>query len=293
MPDVDVARLSRSLSALLLVLIAAACSSPPASVEPSAGRSLQAATISRDGVSVTLTLEGVPQSGIVSWADALISNDGPAPVRWAGGACGDPASIRIDVRDASEPGRDWPGQLGRFKTVALGFPGQEPTVAWYVEASRVGQSVACPASMSIERLAPGAAVRMRAGWDGRINGAPAPTGPATVSASFASMGVVGPVPNDTFKTQPIAAEIRTTVEGAGGAAALSPALAIDAALADPQFADFVQSNPEATWINPDVGVIAGVWNVGLFVEVRGGGGERSGSVKVDQNGAIVGRRFDP
>ena len=75
-----------------------------------------------------------------------------------------------------------------------------------------------------------------------------------------------------------------------GGAVLSPALAVDVALADPQFAAWVQAAPEATWINPELTVIEGVWHVGLFrTEAQQ---DLYGAVMVDQGGTIVGRRFD-
>jgi hypothetical protein len=45
---------------------------------------------------------------------------------------------------------------------------------------------------------------------------------------------------------------------------LVPALAIDAALADREFAAWVKAAPESTGINPDVSLIDGIWHVGLF-----------------------------
>jgi hypothetical protein len=73
---------------------------------------------------------------------------------------------------------------------------------------------------------------------------------------------------------------------------LVPALAIDAALADPQFAAWVEAEPESTWINPDVTLIEGTWHVGLF---RNGPGDQTlyGSVTVAPDGTITGHRFEP
>ncbi len=278
-----------TLAAVVLCIGIGACSadvaSPPASVAP------LVATTTRDGVRVTLTLDGPPRSGELSWATIRIENQGAAGVRWAGGGCGDPGSIFIDVRQAFDPGREWPGLFGRFKTVALGMGGfGDPTNVGYEDASRIGRNVACPASLSIEEQAPRAELSMRAGWDGSIQGAAAPPGPATVTGWFPFIGIAGlAAPNET-DTKPITVAIETSVTGDGRAGAvLSPALVIDAALADPQFAAWVQAAPEATWINPELTVIEGVWHVGLFRRDRQT--DLYGAVMVDQTGTIVGRRF--
>ena len=289
------ARAARPLAAVVAVLIGAAsgsCSSVPASLAPSLSPvpSPLAAETSRDGVRVALTLAGRPQSGALSWADVMIENGNPVGVRWAGGGCGDPAGIFVDLAAEFEPGREWPGLLGRFKAVSLGLGGL--TNVGYVEASRVGRNVACTAGLRLEQLAPGGRLTMRAAWDGQILGGAAPAGPAVVEASFPFIGLAGVVRNDAFDTNPIVARLETSVFGGGGAASLAPGLAIDAALADGQFAGFVQAHPEATWINPDVGIIDGIWSVGLFV--NGAGGETMfASVKVDQSGTIVGRHVEP
>lgn len=292
------ARVARPFAAVVAILIAAAsasCTSAPASLAPSRSPvpSPLVAESSRDGVHVTLTLAGPPRSGALSWADVVIENGNPVGVRWAGGGCGDPAGIFIDLGAAFESGREWPGLLGRFKAVSLGQPGLGgPTNVGYVEASRVGRDIACTADLRLERLAPGGGLTMRAAWDGQILGGAAPAGPAVVEATFPLIGLAGIVRNDEFDTKPIVARLETSVVGAGGAASLAPGLAIDAALADAQFAAFVQAHPEANWINPDVGLIDGVWNVGLFV--NGAGGQATfASVKVDQSGTIVGRHVEP
>ena len=280
-----------ALVAVLLAAVSAACSAPSASVEPSPAPSAAplVAEASRDGVRVTLTLAGPPRSGAQSWADVVIENGNPVGVRWAGGGCGDPAGIFVDLAASFEPGREWPGLLGRFKTASLGL-GQ--TDIGYVEASRVGRNVACTADLRLEELATGGRLTMRAAWDGRILDGVAPTGPAVVLASFPFIGLAGVAWNDDLSAKPIVVRIETTVAGTAARPPLAPGLAIDVALADPQFAVFVQGHPEATWINPDVGVIDGVWNIGLFV--NGAGGETTfASVKVDQRGAIVGRHVEP
>ncbi len=252
-------------------------------------------TATRDDVRLTLALDGPPRVDAASWATLEIENLGASGVRWAGGGCGDPGSISIDLRPAFAPGRDWPGLLGRFKAAGLGDGFENPAAAFYVAADRFGQDIACAASLQVEELAPGATLELRAGWDGTFGGARAhaPTGPVVVTAAFAFIGIAGEVANEDTDTDPIEVHIQTTVAGVAGAAPLSPALAIDAALADPQFAAWVQASPEDRWINPSIDLLDGAWSVGLFRLGAGAQLDLYGAVTIDAMGTIIGRRFDP
>lgn len=280
----------------LIGLLVAACGTGPAPSAPIGD--LQTASIERDGVRVSLALEGPPRSGARSWADALVENLGPKAVRWAGGGCDDPVTIGIDLRAAFARGRDWPGLLGRFKALALGGGGFEnPALGGYEEQSRIqepGQMpLLCTADLRINELPAGASLTMRAGWDGTIGGvAPAPAGPAAITASFPFIGISGVVPPDLTDRRPIVARIDTAVEAGQAAPPMPPAVAVDAALADPQFAAWVEAGPEATWINPHLLYADGVWAVGLFRFGPGGRSELFGEVKVDGSGTVVGRRFE-
>jgi hypothetical protein len=277
---------------MIVCLAIAACSSAP---PPRPSVAAITASETRDVVRVSLSLEGAPLSGSLSWASARVENLGPKPVRWAGGGCGDPVSLTIDLRAAFARGREWPGLLGRFKVLALGNgPIDNPAAGFYIAESRIGTQVLCPADLRIEELAAGAALSLRAAWNGMVaDDAPAPAGPATVTASFPFIGITGTVGDDATATTPIVVRIDTTVRGGTGTVPLSPAIAIDAALADPQFAAWVEAGTEASWINPIVGLQAGTWTIGLF---RHGGDDESelfGSVAVDSTGKVTGHRFDP
>ncbi|MBA2253704.1 MAG: hypothetical protein H0W07_01140 [Chloroflexi bacterium] len=258
----------------------------------------QQTTMERNGIRVSLQLESVPVSVARTWATATVENVGAKRTRWAGGGCGDALSIGIDLGPALDGGRRWTGLLGRFKELALG-PMGGATSGYFVPEARLpgpdGAEIACPANLVIETLAPGERSTMRAAWDGMIAAGPAPAGPAIVKASFPYIGVEGEVDDDATDANPIVAELMTTVLGGDGRASMSPALAIDAALADPQFAAFVEAQPEATWINPHLHFPDGLWGIGLFRfnpdDAQGLG--MFGEVRIDAGGAIVGRRFEP
>jgi hypothetical protein len=281
------------VAALVTALAVTACG-------PAAGtRAPDVATtsVARDGVVVSLALEGQPVSGSRSWARVRIANVGAEPIIWGKALCDVPASVTIDLRTAFDPGREWPGLLGRFKVAALNAAAQNPVAGNYVEegvlARASGNTILCPAGFSSAQLNPRAALEMRAAWDGRVADAPAPPGRAVVSAAFGFMGVAGEVPAGSIDTHPIVAQLAVDVQGDGTGSRLAPGLAIDAALADPEFSAFVLASPEATWVNPDVAVIEGNWWIGLFrrrlddptVILRG-------EVMIDPAGQVVGHRFE-
>jgi len=271
---------------------------PPADPGTESPTELLVDSVTRDGVRVTLTLEGEPRTAAASWARILIENLGARGVRWAGGGCGDPGDIAIDFRAAFAAGRAWPGLLGRFKVLALGGGRfQNPAAGRYMGEALFGRSdVACPDDLRIETLRAGAALSLRAGWTGLfgVPGVPAPTGPAVVTGSFPFIGIAGVVGRDVTDVRAIEVPIPTTIAGAADRPApLSPALAIDAALGDPQFAAWVQAVPESSWINPSVDLADGAWTIGLFRNGPNGELDLFGAVTVDPSGAITHRRFDP
>jgi hypothetical protein len=246
---------------------------------------------------MTLTLEGPPRTGAPSWASVVIENIGDRGVRWAGGGCGDPGGIFVDLNDVYPAGRqDWPDRLGRFKQEALH---QGPTggngllTLGYTAESRWGTDMACPAVLRIETLPGHASLSLRAGWDGTYEGAPVPTGPATVIASFPVIGIEGEVADTASDAHAVSVSVGTSIVGEPGTAVLAPALAIDAALADASFAAWVNDGPVDRWINPDVARIGTTWQIGLFKTNADGSAEAYQGVSVDAAGLVVGRRADP
>jgi hypothetical protein len=236
-------------------------------------------------------------SGAPSSARVTVENLGLRPVTYANAPCRVPADIGIDVRPAFDPGREWTGRLGRFKAAALRAEGQNPASAGYVEQGvlehAATNTILCPASFSTAQLDAAAILEMHATWDGQVAGAPAPTGAASVSASFGFMGYAGEVAPDAMATRPIVVKLATEVHGDGSRARLAPGLAIDAALADPEFSAVVLAAPEDTWVNPAIGVIEGNWWISLFRRKPGDpGGVLSATAIVDASGRVIGHRSE-
>jgi hypothetical protein len=297
-------RIRTVLLAAIVVSGCTAAGSPGPSTSPSPPPVTKATT--QHDIRVTLTLEGPPVSAARSFISATVENLGTRAVRWRGGGCNDPVGTWIDVAGAFEPGRAWPGLLGRFKSKALD-DGPNPNQGSYGAESRLTKPgeipIFCTADLRVNQLEAGGVLRMRAAWSGMIGGtAPAPAGPAVVTSSFPYIGVAGLVPNDRTDADPISVRIDTVVQsppaastsGDGSAALvpLAPSLAIDAALADPQFAAWVKAAPEATWINPHVVLLDGSWHIGLFV-TGANQLESFGEVTVAPDGSITGHRFEP
>ena len=110
---------------------------------------------------------------------------------------------------------------------------------------------------------------------------------------FPFIGLDGLVAADSFETVPLIASVQTAIEGPDGGGGLAPGLAVDAGLADPAFAAFVEAAPPATWINPDVTLIDGLWHIGLFRQGSLPQETLFGEVQVDGHGQVVSRRFEP
>jgi hypothetical protein len=270
----------------ILVLAVACAGAAPASPAPSP----IVAAVTRESLRITLTLEGPPRTGATSWASVRIENAGVRAIRWAGGGCGDPGGIFIDLTTLYPTGRvDWPEPLARFKRLALG-PGNSDDLLnlGYVAEARWGTNIACPAVLRIETLASGAALSLRAAWDGTYEGSPVPTGAVTVEASFPVIGVEGEVADTETDSHAVGVSVDTSVVGEAGAAVLAPGLAIDAALADPAFAAWVSAGPVDRWINPDVARIGDTWQIGLFKSgPAGGASEAYEGVIIDAAGHVA------
>jgi hypothetical protein len=268
---------------------AAPLPSPAPSEEPPVGAAREV-LVRLDDVAMTLRIDRdpMPTAGVTR-ATVLVENPGAVPILWQGGGCDFLASITIDLARpvTIDPGIAWPGLLGRFKSL-IG-PAAEPIPTWAFADDRFAdlEQVACPANLAVNEIAAGASVEMRASWDGFVSGMAAPVGPTTVVASFPYMGrkVAGADPF-AAPVRPIEARIVSQVAGIPPAA-IGPALAVDAALSVPAFAEWVSGAPIEEWRGVNLRRHDGRYEVSL--DRLQGDRELVGTVTVDAaTGAILG-----
>ena len=126
---------------------------------------------------------------------------------------------------------------------------------------------------------------MRAAWEGDVAGTAAPPGPATVKASFPDLGPKGEL-GDPFRgdVRPLEATVETEIIDGGGRL-IGPAEAVDRALADTRFAEWVAASEVARWQGVSVDLADDVWEVGLTVLV--GDVPTSGVALVDRRSGTI------
>jgi hypothetical protein len=238
----------RILVAIVIVAVVAAGCDPagPPAVPPD-GPSV---TATRDGLVVTLQLERAPLSaGKRVWAKVTVSNGAAVVRHYQGGGCDFLASLQVNTAAAvkPEPGRDWDGPAGFFKGLVW-TPGPAEATAFFMDERFVdrGGRIACTADLGVNEIKPGERLEMKAAWDGEVSGVVAAAGPARVIASFPYLGPAGGADMLGRPPQPIEAALDVEVVDAG-VRLLSPGQAIDAALANPGFAAWLNGEPRDRW----------------------------------------------
>lgn len=241
-----------------------------------------------DGVEIHLELERNPlPAGERTWATVTIRNRSDAMVPWMTNGCVQPAQL-LGVL-----GGDWVGgamQTGiarRFKEFALeplGHSGQAYLLIGFVGEERIGRDSGCADLALMHELAPGEKIVHRAAWDGALDDLVPPDGPIGLIASFPRQ--VG------SRTVPVEVRLDSWIVGGTPFEFLTPAAAIDAALGDARFREWLERTHESRWINSThtLKPEAGTWDIGLFAETADG---ILGMVTLDaRTGEILGHRFE-
>jgi hypothetical protein len=290
-PTTKIRFVSLGLVAGLLAACGHAAVTPPPSTQPTVE-----ASVERDGIRVTLGLEGAPTSGRDHWADGRVENLGTRAVRWVG-LCDVAVGISIDLRPAFDPGRTWTGRKDAFKQAALfGAGSDNPVRGSYIEASLVeppGEPVVCLVGGQGRALEPGASMSVRSVWNGLLGedrGAPA--GPARLTASFGFVGFADSVGDLVLDSTPIEVSVDTTIAAGSTAPLLAPGLAIDAALADPEFGACVDAADPSRWLGHQILRVNDGWTV-FLTRSTSDLMELGCQVNVGASGEIVGRAFGP
>jgi hypothetical protein len=243
-------RLRGGVAALVLVatIVAACGGEDPSNAVPDT--SPPPVTVARDGLLVTLTVERASLPAAArTWVPVTVDNTSNEVRMWQGGGCNFLADVRIETATAvtPEPGRVWKGLAGRFKQL-IGPPTQASNRGSFIDERFVDQSgVACTADLRVNEISAGQRLQMKAAWDGEIEGVVAPPGPARIVASFPYLGLAG----KPDAPQPIEATIGVDVVDQG-VRLLSSGQAIDAALGNRDFADFLAAAGMPDWSGVDI-----------------------------------------
>jgi len=228
----------------------------------------------RDDIRVVVELQRNPlPAGEPSWVKVRVTNKGRTNVTWFHGGCGDPVWVRGASGVAWSMGEEHQTQAARwmFKTYALGghiAAAPDPHGALsFVEKERLHTGPSGCADVGItETIEPGETVRSTRWWAGYtdLNRALPPAGPARIRG-LAAYYWRGKEPADITE-QAIKLDIDAWIISDAAAARLSPAQAVDAALSDPDFAAYVETQEIATgreaiaWYDAE----RDVWEIGVM-----------------------------
>jgi hypothetical protein len=244
----------------------------PGPNEPAADSLPTSATVERDGVRVTVWIGRNPlRAGERTVLQTVIKNTGRDTLRWYVDGCG------TDVfAEAELPGATW-----RPSTITT-TPLLRAYSAWLQTEARLDLPIwlrfepgwlsgmrdyGCADLAMPRSLKPGASTKQDLIWDGLVRDrlGPPPSGPTTITATFAYW-YRGAQEQGDEKHKPIVVKLDSWVVGGPSAAFLSPAEAIDSALADPTFGDWIITQPfndrrdGLVEYDPDVDV----WIVGMI-----------------------------
>jgi hypothetical protein len=235
-------------AALAVTLFSGCGSEQPSNVVPEASPSPVTAT--RDGLVVTLSVDrSTLPAAARTWVSVSVVNTSSEVRLWRGGGCNILADVSISTATGVTPehGRNLGGPAGTFKDLAAPSA-PESNVGWFTEERFVDKTnFGCPANLAINQIGAGQRLEVRAAWDGEIQDAVAPPGPARIVASFPYLGRAGKLDSP----EPIEAMTMVDVMDRG-VRLLSRGQAADAALSNPDFDAWVTSNNIAAWSGVEV-----------------------------------------
>ena len=240
----------------------------------------------RDGVRLTLELESAPlQLGVETWATMTVENAGADSVFYLTDGCEIPMELLAHVGGDWVGGNDQLGVAAEFKRLALfgDRSGDSHLLMGFKPEQHVGRDGGCADVGVPHELAAGERLSQRALWE-PWEDAPIPSVPVTLEASFPFSGRH----RDSVELDPVQVQFDSWITSMDTWPWLTPAQAVDAALADPTFFAWLHEVPSRTWINAHLSLDAekGIWEVGLFRDDPGSAWAKI--VKMDaSSGAVI------
>lgn len=254
-------------------------------------------TVERHDIRVRLRLDHNPMvAGERTWATVTIRNIGRRTAHFMTDGCASTAEVSGILQGDWVGGVPQDGIAADYKAFALepfGHAGVSYLGFGFRDERFLGVERSCADLGLTHDLDPGERLVHRAAWDGALGREDGvlgpPDGPVRVVASF-------PYVSDSMAgaTQPIDAELDAWIVGGTPFPFMTPAAAIDAALADEAFLDWLRRAPRSTWINTTrtLDPVKGTWAIGLFRDTLDGSGF-FGLVTLDaRTGEIVAHRFE-
>lgn len=222
---------------------------PSPSIPPDLARTAVAV---RDDIRVEIELQRNPMpAGEPSWIKARVTNDGTTDVAWLHDGCANPVVTWAKSHVPWDMGVTHAAHAEMFKTYGLGgrhrqAPSPHASFSFVrEEALHVGPT-GCADIGITDTIKPGDTVTETRWWSGYAD----PTwalplaGPVTISGQ-ASFYWRGEEPLDILG-HAIDLELEAWIDGDAGAERLSPAEAIDAALTDPAFVAYLETQDLAS-----------------------------------------------
>lgn len=255
------------------------------------------AVAERDGIRVRVRLQRNPMpAGEPSWAKAKVTNRGTTDLIWLHDGCASPAGMYAESEVAWPMGREQVGQVRKFKTYALGsYLDRDPSPfasLHFVRKRdlRTGSS-GCADIGITEMIEPGQSLRITRWWSGFTdeNRAIPYAGPATIHAVASHYWRKGSKARN-IADRSIRVELDAWITDDAGPVRLSPAQVVDAAAADPTFAEYLDTQKlangraEIAWYDAE----RDVWEVGVMPWYEADPPRIHGVLVDPVTGAIVG-----
>jgi hypothetical protein len=223
--------------------------STPAPSAPPPDSLPTSASNERDGVRITVGIGSNPlRAGERTVLQTTVKNTGRDMLRWSVDGCATDVLAQAELPGATwRPSTITTRPLLRAYSAWLAAEARLDLPLWlrFERASLSGMRDYGCADLAMPRsLKPGESTTQDLVWDGQIRDrlGPPPSGPTTITATFGHW-YRGAQDQGDETHKPIVVKLDSWVIGDRPAAFLSPAEAIDSALVDPAFADWVITQP--------------------------------------------------